>query len=103
MQKPLPVAAGQPGEVDVPPSEGHEVADCGHCIVRKSLMGIKSEYEIVRTRRKREGRGREVLTESTEEGASVDNLASKADVDPEKASSQCSMYLGTLRCEVQHA
>ena len=50
-----------------------------------------------------EGRGREVLTESTEEGASVDNLASKADVDPEKASSQCSMYLGTLRCEVQHA
>ena len=34
--KPLPVAAGQPGEVDVPPSEGHEVAACGH-IVRKSL------------------------------------------------------------------
>ena len=67
-------------------------------------MGTKSEYKIVRTRRKMK-RG---LTESTEEGASVDNLASKADVDPEKASSQCSIYLdengnGTLRCEVQHA
>ena len=98
MEKPLPVAAGQPGEVDVPPSEGHEVADCGH-IVKKGLVGIELEYEIVRTRRK----GKRGLTESAEEGASVDNLASKADVDPEKASSQCSMYLGTLRCEVQHA
>ena len=69
-------------------------------------MGIKSEYKIARTRKNLLGRkrGREVLTESTEEGAGVDNLASKADVDPEKASSQCSMYLdeignGTLRCE----
>ena len=82
------MAAGQPGEVDVPPSEGHEVADCGH-IVRISLMGIKSEYKIVRIFQ----RGRDALTESAEEGASVDNLASKADVDPEKASSQCSMDL----------
>ena len=70
-------------------------------------MVMKSEYKIARTRRNLLGRKRG-LTESAEEGASVDNLASKADVDPEKASSQCGMYLdengnGTLRCEVQHA
>ena len=90
VQKPLPVAAWQPGAVDVPPSEGEEVADCEH-IVRKS-----HEYIIV-------------LTESAKEGTSIGYLVSKIDVDPEKISSQSSMCRryevrgGTLRCEAQCA
>ena len=51
MEKPLPVAAGQPGEVDVPPSEGHEVADCGHIVRWGSNQNIKLSEQ--------EGRGRE--------------------------------------------
>ena len=88
------MAAGQPGEVDVPPSEGHEVAACGH-IVRKSLKcdQIKN-YKITRG----DSESYEILTESAKKGASIDHPASKVDVDPEKAVLACfAGENGTLR------
>ena len=105
VQKPLPVAVVQPDEVVAPPNEGHEEADCGQMYCQKKFDGDQNQNKKLS---EQEGRGREVLTESAEEGDLTKgdqlSIAFKADVDPEKASSQCSMYLdeignGTLRCE----